>query len=272
MTYPYVPGNPKHMSGANGTVTRIVIHATCSATKDGGAMQNAHYFQSDNAGGLAHYVVDPDQVVQCCKEDTACWHAPPNRGSIGIELTDPQGLTNVQADAKDPHRWADADHEKMLRLAAKLVVEIANRHQVPLLKLSVADLKAGKHGICGHVDVSQAFGQSSHDDPQGAFPWAHFLDLVHAAVKASAPAKPTPAPAKPLPPHPAWWTHTVQVGEKDQSVASALKVIGDPNLKPQVTLDDIVAGRFGDIQRRIGEHVTGALTLNTANAIANGTK
>lgn len=265
MSYPYVEGSHKHMSGANGPITRIVIHATCSATKDGGAMANAHYFQQDNAGGLAHYVVDPDAVVQCCKEDTACWHAPPNHGSIGVELTDPQGDNHIQAGASDPHRWANADHEKMLRLAAKLVAEIAARTGVPLVKVSAADLKAGKHGICGHGDVSQAFGQSDHDDPQSAFPWGHFMDLVHAAAAPA--AKPAPKPV--TAPHPSWWTHVVHAGEHDQSVASALKVWNDQAYPQQVTIDAHVEGLFAQIQRSIGEPVTGALTARTALAIQN---
>lgn len=172
--YPFVEGSRRHMSGPNGTVNRIVIHATCSGTHAGGAMQNAHYFQQDTAGGLAHYVVDPGQIVQCCKEDTACWHAPPNPGSIGIELTDPQ--TGAAS------RWQSAEDESMLLLAAKLVREIAARHQIPLVRLSSHDLQTGRRGICGHVDVSQAYGQSTHTDPGADFPWAHFMQLVTAAT------------------------------------------------------------------------------------------
>lgn len=181
MTYPYVQGSPKHTSGSNGPITRIVIHATCSGTHSGGAMENAHYFQSATAGGLAHYVVDPQNIVQCCKEDTACWHAPPNHGSIGIELCDPQ--TGAAA------RWRNPEDEAMLTLAAHLVVEIASRTGVPLVRIGVADLKAGRHGICGHVDVSQAFGQSSHSDPGPDFPWQHFLELIaHAHQGGNGPA------------------------------------------------------------------------------------
>jgi hypothetical protein len=108
--------------------------------------------------------------VQCVKETTIAYHAPPNTGSIGIELCDPQ--------TGPSSRWGDAGHEAMLRLAARLVREVAARWKVPLKRLTVADLKTGKHGICGHVDVSNAWHQSDHSDPGSGFPWDHFMTLV----------------------------------------------------------------------------------------------
>jgi hypothetical protein len=56
----------------------------------------------------------------------------------------------------------------------------------------VADVKAGKRGICGHREVSLAFGQSSHIDPyacdscSGDFPWGQFMDMVQNPDKAVA--------------------------------------------------------------------------------------
>lgn len=185
MTYTYIEGNLAHTSGANGPVTRVVIHATVSPCKLGGAVATAHYFQSANAGGLAHYVVDPGQVVQCAHEDVATWHAPPNKGSIGVELCDPQ--------AGDAARWSDSAHEAMLHRAAALFADICHRHGLPLLFVDAAGLKAGHKGITTHHQVSLAFGQSTHTDPDhgGPFPLEHFLDLVRAAAAATAAAKPS---------------------------------------------------------------------------------
>lgn len=159
----------KH-GGSQTTVARIVIHATVSPCKRGGARSVAAYFQSAGAGGSAHYIVDPGETVACVREETVAYHSPPNTGSIGVELCDPQ---------KGPSaRWADDDHEAMLLRAALLVREIASRWDVPLTRLTVAQVKAGKHGICGHVDVSNAFHQTDHSDPGSAFPWDHFMRLV----------------------------------------------------------------------------------------------
>jgi N-acetyl-anhydromuramyl-L-alanine amidase AmpD len=156
--------------GRQSSVTRIVIHGTVSPCQAGGAQSVARYFQSPSTGGSAHYVVDPGEVVCCVDEHTIAYHAPPNTGSIGVELCDPQKGASS--------RWGDAAHEAMLRRAAVLVREVAARWGVPLKKLTVAQVKAGQHGICGHVDVSKAFKQTDHSDPGTGFPWAHFMDLV----------------------------------------------------------------------------------------------
>ena len=87
------------IGGRQSTINRIVIHGTSSACKRGGARGNAAWFQNAKARGSAHYVVDPGEIVQCVGEDRVAAHAPPNTGSIGIELCDPN--------AGDPNRWYD---------------------------------------------------------------------------------------------------------------------------------------------------------------------
>jgi GH25 family lysozyme M1 (1,4-beta-N-acetylmuramidase) len=156
--------------GTQTAVTRLVIHATVSPCVRGGAKSVANYFRTTTRAASAHYVVDPGEVVQCLTESTVGYHAPPNTGSLGFELCDPQ--------AGSASRWADANHEAMLRRAATLVRARAKQWGIPLVKLSAADLKAGKRGICGHADVSAAWHLTDHSDPGTGFPWAHFMALV----------------------------------------------------------------------------------------------
>lgn len=170
--YIWIEGDQDHTSGSNGAITRVVIHATVSPCEKGGARKVARYFQSPNAGGLAHYIVDPGETVQSCREDVACWHAPPNKHSIGVELCDPQ--------SGSAERWYDEPHQLMLARAAVLVADLCKRHHLPVTYLRAADLLAGAQGITMHRDVSAAFKQSSHTDPGVAFPIEHFLDLVRA--------------------------------------------------------------------------------------------
>jgi hypothetical protein len=132
-------------------------------------------------------VVDPGEIVSCLRENVVGYHAPPNTGSVGIELCDPQ---------KGPEsRWDDEDHRGMLRLAADLVRRVAARWDVPLRRLTVADLKAGRRGICGHVDVSRAFGQTDHTDPGSGFPWGEFMHVVNGDDPSPTP-KPQPNPTE----------------------------------------------------------------------------
>lgn len=214
MAYTYIEGDLDHSSGPNGTVTRVVIHATVSGCHRGGAVEVAHYFQRPDTKGLAHFVVDPGQVVQCAPENLATWHAPPNKGSLGIELCDPQ--------AGGVERWLDADHQAMLKLAANLVVDLCHRHNVPLVWLTATDLVGGAHGITSHHEVSKAWRKSDHTDPDaaGLFPVSKFMDMVKAAAGGPAP-KPTPAP------HPsgvpAWYKRKLSQGMAGDDVLAAQK-------------------------------------------------
>ncbi|GII86596.1 hypothetical protein Ssi03_45860 [Sphaerisporangium siamense] len=223
----------KH-GGTQTSVSRIVIHATVSPCVRGGATSVARYFQSRGAGGSAHYVVDPGEIVCCLKEDVVAYHAPPNTGSIGIELCDPQ---------RGPaSRWEDADHQEMLRLAADLVRRVAARWDVPLRRLTVADLRAGRHGICGHVDVSRAFGQTDHSDPGYGFPWTQFMALVQGAdqMPAAAAASWTEELMKDLPTlRPgveSWDVKTVRalLGARGYPPADLLSKVYDEELKAEV--------------------------------------
>ena len=184
---PYL-GPAAHTSrGNNKPIHRVVIHCTVSPCVKGGARSIAAYFRSNNAGGSAHYVVDPYEAVQVVYDGVIAWHAPPNANSLGVELCDP--MTGA---AK---RWGGGNHKLMLDRAAELVAQLCLAYDVPITRLSVDDLKAGRHGICGHVDVSQAFHQSTHYDPGDGFPWDHFMQLVkqHANALHFTP-KPAPQP------------------------------------------------------------------------------
>jgi N-acetyl-anhydromuramyl-L-alanine amidase AmpD len=80
----------------------------------------------------------------------------------------------------------------VLGLSAKLAADICKRHAIPIVRLSVEDLKAGKRGLCGHVDITNAFsGGKGHTDPGPAFPWELYLAMVH---KASLPPTLPPPP------------------------------------------------------------------------------
>jgi hypothetical protein len=177
-------------AGDNLPASRVVIHGTVSATVPGGAVATARYFQSPNSGGSAPYVVDPNEIVQCATDNTICWHAPPNKGSIGVEFCDWVTLAAAQADprwrgksqAEFDARWALPEWDKMLRLGAGLVHTLCVKYGIPITKISVAQLLAGGHGICGHVDVSQAWHQTDHTDPGASFPWATFMGYVLGAA------------------------------------------------------------------------------------------
>lgn len=183
---PYLGPAANHSGSGNKPIHRIVIHSTVSPCEPGGARNIAAYFRSESAGGSAHYVVDPAETVQSVYDGVIAWHAPPNSHSIGIEMCDYPSASSAK-------RWRDGNHRRMLRRVARLTARLCLAYDVPIRFLSPADLKAGKHGITTHSNVSRAFRQSSHWDP-GAWPRRAFMRQVQAAARDIQDGKPDPDP------------------------------------------------------------------------------
>lgn len=173
---PYLGPPAKSSRGDNKPISRIVIHSTVSSSKPGTARGIARYFRSPTAGGSAHYVIDADETVQVAYDSVIAWHAPPNQGSLGVELCD---------DPSDPRgikRWSDADHRAILERAAILVAELCLAYDVPARYVGPRRLARGWHGVTTHDAVSKAFSESTHWDP-GAWPRRRFMGRVRHHVR-----------------------------------------------------------------------------------------
>lgn len=157
--------------GSNKPIKRVVLHSTVSPCRAGQAQRTADYFRSQAAGGSAHYVVDPAEVVQTAWDSVICWHAPPNAGSLGVEMCDMPDQ-NVR-------RWNGTEHRQMLQRAAALVASLCLAYDVPMWFVGPVGLRLGRRGVTTHASVSQAFKQSDHWDP-GAWPRRKFMRLVRA--------------------------------------------------------------------------------------------
>ena len=152
-------------------IEMVVIHTMETAERTGAAVACAHWFASATSEVSAHYCVDADEVVQCVREEDIAWHARGgNTSSIGIELA---GFASQR-----PADWNDDYSRAVLARAADLTADVCFRHGIPLKRLRPADVVARHRGICGHADVSAAFGKSDHWDPGTGFPWARFLRLA----------------------------------------------------------------------------------------------
>lgn len=189
---PYLGPANHHGGHNNKPIHRIVMHSTVSPCEPGGARSIAGMFRSTSRYASAHYVVDPNETVQVVYDSVVAYHAPPNEHSIGVEMCDMPSTTNKA-------RWKGKNHRKMLKRAAKLVAQLCLAYDVPIQKINAADLRAGKHGICGHVNVSHAWHETTHWDP-GVFPWRRFIRMVRKYAKAMRNGKPV-ANTKPAPDH-----------------------------------------------------------------------
>lgn len=191
MAEPAITTKAFHISkGSNLPINRVVIHTTSppgakgtSSSAKGEAHATAVYFTSSASGGSAQYIEDAAGEEHCVADNEVAQHAPPNTHSIGIEICGEPTYTRDQ--------WLSGDPDKAMIRAAVRTAELCKRFNIPVQKLSVADLQAGKSGICGHVDVSQAFKLSDHTDPGPNFPWDAFLVAVRSGSTTSTPATPS---------------------------------------------------------------------------------
>lgn len=203
MAEPAITIQAAHVSrGSNDHPTRWVVHATCPgvgysrASKPGTAHGTAKYFASPSSGGSAHYTVGVEglpKLEHSVRESQIAWQAPPNPHSLGMELTAEASYTRAQ--------WLSDEVKPVVLAGADLTAERCPELGIPLVRISVADLLAGRHGICGHVDVSTAWKQSTHWDPGPNFPWDVFMNRVaeRDADAHHAKAGPVTAPVSNLP-------------------------------------------------------------------------
>lgn len=200
MAEPSVSSRAYHDSGnGNLPVTRVVIHATCGSrgypkeSAKGVAQATANYFRSKSSGGSAHYVIDIATEIHCLPDRTIAWHAPPNSHSIGIEICADGGEAYGRFKPYTRTQWLSPQVKPALERAAKRTAELCKRHGVPARKLTVAQVRAGSRGICGHADVSAAFRQTDHTDPGPSFPWDEFMDMVTGAPSGEPTGEKAPA-------------------------------------------------------------------------------
>jgi N-acetyl-anhydromuramyl-L-alanine amidase AmpD len=189
IVYPFVEA--KHYTkGRNGIKPRlIVIHTMETPENFGRAHQVAVWFSGANAPqASAHYMVDNEDIYQTVHEEDTAWAVDDwdlNQASISVEHAGSASQTAAQ--------WTDAYSKAELALSARLTADIAHRWGIPAVKLSPADILAGKAGFCGHNDITVAKKiAGGHQDPGRSFPWTSYLAQVNAilAPKVTAVTKP----------------------------------------------------------------------------------
>jgi N-acetyl-anhydromuramyl-L-alanine amidase AmpD len=175
MTYKFIQA--KHYTPGRGgkKPNLIVIHTMETPENEGRAAQVANWFAGATAPeSSAHYMVDDKQVLQSVKDEDTAWAVgdfPLNQASLSIEHAGTASQTAAQ--------WADAYSKAELELSASLAAELAHKWGIPAVKLTPADILAGKHGFCGHADITAAKKVAGgHTDPGVNFPWDLYLSAV----------------------------------------------------------------------------------------------
>ena len=202
------------------------------------------------AGSSAHYNIDSDSIVGSVREHDVAWHAPgANHNGIGLEHAGYARQTEQE--------WLDLYSVAMLMRSAELCAEICLRWRIPIVRVTVEDLKTKKaRGICGHNDCTLAFGGGTHWDPGPHFPWDWYIEQVQeSAMEILNDAPPTHPP-------PAQADLSTPIG-----IQSALEILGC-NVGP---VDGIVGTRtraaIKDFQAKEGLTVDGIVGPKTRQAM-----
>lgn len=188
--------------GRTARIKWIVMHDMETGETSKTAETVAAMFADPNSRvASAHLCIDNDSVIRCVHDADTAYHAPgANNQGLGIE--------HAGRASQNRTEWLDAFGKAMLERSAIAAAAWAHAYGIPVVKLSPADLVAGKAGFCGHVDVTNAFHRSTHTDPGPNFPWDYYLQRVkaHLSVATQAAAAPTPLPAHPrFPLHVGHW-------------------------------------------------------------------
>ncbi len=158
---------------ARASVDLIVIHTMEAHERVDTAENVARYFSGPEAPrASAHYCIDSDSVVQCVRDSDVAWHASEVNGrSIGLEHA---GFAK-----QTPADWADAYSQAMLLRSAQVAACLCLKYDIPVCRLTPEQVRDGRRGFCGHVDVNTAYGhKGGHWDPGPSFPWDEYLATV----------------------------------------------------------------------------------------------
>ena len=150
-------------------IRNIIIHVTVNAP--GTPAENVAEYQLNTRSGSYHELTDTS--IKHLIENTPDWltWSSGNYGNdVGWHRSFVMWGTETRA------QWLKYD--AMLREAAKRDAEKCVQFNIPPVKLTAADLRAGKRGFAGHLETGQAWGGTDHVDPGTGFPWDVYLGYV----------------------------------------------------------------------------------------------
>lgn len=182
--YPDLPFMPPRAYGsgrAGYAVQYVVVHYTAGSERSTSAEDGAAYDQRRTDGTSTHYFVDSNSVVQC----VYTWDRANAAFQYGNRLGIQYELCGTQ---QTREQWLDAASDATLTNAARQMARDCAKYQLPVRRLTLAQMRNGEKGLCGHVDVTDAYGLGDHRDPGPEFPW----DVLLARVAAFLAPRPTP--------------------------------------------------------------------------------
>ena len=166
-TYPFVKA--KHFTDVKSRDVRVVVLHSMEAPEKGNTAEAvANYFKRGERKVSAHYSIDADSIIQCVWDTDVAWAAP-GANHDGIQIEQAGYARQSRREWLDPYSQGTIDN------AARVAAQICIKYDLPVERLTDAELRAGKKGIVDHAQVSRVYKRSSHTDCGPEYPWDHFL-------------------------------------------------------------------------------------------------
>lgn len=151
----------------------IGIHSMEAEETLGAAESVAEYFKTVDAS--SHWCVDANSRVRVVNDEDMAWTLPgANPRSLNLEFAG--YAKQVEKD------WLEPYSKAMLDIGALCCAEWVIKYDIPIRRLTDAQIEAGEKGFVGHIDVNRVYKKSNHWDPGYSFPWTYFLKRVEAYV------------------------------------------------------------------------------------------
>ena len=150
-------------------IRNIIVHVTVNAP--GTPAENVATYQINSRSGSYHELTDT--TIKHLIENTDDWLTW-SSGNYGNDIGWHRSF--VMWGNETRAQWLKYDD--MLREAAKRDAEKCIEFNIPPVKLTAAELRAGKRGFAGHLETGLAWGGTDHVDPGTGFPWDIYLGYV----------------------------------------------------------------------------------------------
>jgi hypothetical protein len=147
---------------------RLVILHTAEGARTVAELGN--YFASASVQVSSHVGIDDQGLEQYVPYEREAWTTlSANPVSDNAELCGFAAWTREQ--------WL-SQHRPMLERAASWVAARCAARNIPVVKLTPAQVAAGHAGVIGHVDWTLGMKEGTHTDPGPGFPWDVVISLA----------------------------------------------------------------------------------------------
>lgn len=148
---------------ADNTKQVVVLHSTESDR----ALAALNWMESQKNGSYHNLVDINGDEWQMVPYNRQAWAAMYSGNRIGLHIC-------AAGRAAWPRsRWLG--NSAQVATLAKRIAYFSQMYGIPIVRLSPADVRAGKRGICTHADISAAFRESDHTDPGVNYPMDELL-------------------------------------------------------------------------------------------------